>query len=956
MQYFRFHQLIHRFTQQILPRGVSGDAYNLADCILQQAVVGSGANQLILSYLRHSLCSHLISYAAVLKWISNYDQHHNHLLLALLEFVDSIIPAVTCSNRQEEVLMVDATNCLIRWLWQVYNRYVDEKLLEKLATVLEKICDNDFMLGILCLARVDNELPMREVATGLAANRNKSTEGPSLAIQRHFQTLVDLSAESLPMVKIERKSSPAITHILQPLLVVELLNNPSNDSRIVSQLLLVQNLKRFNRSQFYCEILRSCLLTLQNVSETPREPLWCAFTFIKMPQILKHLIARSSSEGSMDTDANPHLLHAIDLLLEESALLDILDFKCGLNTTEVLLKEFQKHGLVTDKHTEHYAAKREAISANVQKLDPANKTKSIVKFVIRADQPLAGILKTLTTDYNKVQEALLSMLFQVTHGNSLELILAVATVEGKLKTIVNRLIQSNECSKQVLGETGKPAATRAALFDVTFLYLVYIVQTYGADLVLEENGGDTFFETWVRQSMVDRCKFKSPMTIVRACDPAKVDELLMHLNGTTTSLKWHEIAENIPGMLYQVLLAWENGLASHEVKVILDNLKSKMGVYSVCAVSWLCSYLYAVNEEEHQKPLTMIQQLLADAEELKAPVENLKERLGLTNQIIRRMQQEFQSRNTAKGGKRVEGESAATVVSSNPLEECFNRAWEQIAENKWLSVDVAQQLQRLYESCGAFWLVQRLVHELEYCKYVTEIDQVTDIVFSIMHIAGDIEAMTIALVGELLPALMSSELSHPYTTAVARLCVYVLLSSVEKGQQESAASAQKKRGRAGEGEENSSMGEPIMKIRKMDSEFSEDGHGMMEVGGGKGGGAGASGSSTTLRDPLCATIKEMFKRFSQHVQSDEYSPRVNFIFEFITILVESRKCNAVPVLRLIPAGLLQNLLKIMPHSNIKAGLVLQLYDLSLVSGRQAALSDLCVLRRNFQINYESIRL
>lgn len=916
-------------------------------------MVGSGANQLILSYLRHSLCSHLISYAAVLKWISNYDnpENHNHLLLALLEFVDSIIPGVTCSNRQEETLMVDAVNSLIRWLWQVYIRSVDcgeDQLLNQLANVLHKICDNDFVLGVLCLARVDNPVPMREVTTGLATFRNNkpAAVGHSLTIQRHFQTLVEVNLESLPMVKIERKCSPAIAHILQPLLVVELLNNPSNDSRILSQLMLVQSLKRFQRPQFYCEILRSCLLTLQNVCGTQREPLYCAFTFIKMPQILKQLIAGTRREVGAETDVHAELLQAIDLLLEESSLLDVLDFKCGLNTIEWLLKEFQKHGLVTDKHTEHYAAKREGVSANVLKLDPVNQTMSTVKFVIRADQPLTGILKTLNTDYNKVQEALLSMLYQVTHGNSLEFILAVATVEGKLKAVVNRLIKSNECSKQVMGETGKPAATRAALFDVTFLYLVYIVQTFSAvDLVLEERG-DSFFEHWVRHSMVDRKRLKSPMTIVRACDPAKIDDLLMHLNnGTPTNLKWHEIAETIPGMLYQVLLAWENGLAAHEVKVILDNLKTKMGVYSVCAVSWLCCYLHAVNEEEHRKPLTMIQQLLAEPEDAVA-VENLKERLGLTNQIIHHMQGQFQARSVAVGKTQYPG---MAVVCSGPLEETFDNAWAQITEQKWLSVDVAQTLQRLYESCGAFWLVQRLVHELDKCKYVTEVDQVTDIVFSVMHV--DIEATTIALIADLLPVLMAADLAHPYTTAVARLCVYVILSAV--GQQEGGSGgSMKKRGRMGEGGEETN--EPNMKMRKLDGgEFPDDVCGML---GSEQSVGGAGGKVTTIKEPLQSTLKEMFKRFLHNIQSDEFSPRVNFIYEFVTILVESRKCDAVSVLRLIPAGLMQSLLKIMPIANIKSGLILQMYDLSMASGRQQALSDLCVLRRNMQINVDSISL
>lgn len=324
------------------------------------------------------------------------------------------------------------------------------------------------------------------------------------------------------------------------------------------------------------------------------------------------------------------------------------------------------------------------------------------------------------------------------HGNSLDLILSVAMVEGKLKTFVNRLIKCNECSKQVVGETGKPAATRAALFDVTFLYLVNIVQTYGAETVLEEHG-ESYFESWVRHAMVDRRKLKSPMTIVRACDQVKVDELLhVYLNGGTgpsTTMKWHEIAENIPGMLYQVLLAWENGLTSMEVKVILDSMRAKMGVYSVCAASWLSAYMYAINEDEHEKPLNMIQQLLAplsvgpDGAEDQDRSDNVKERLGLTNQIIRRMQTEFQSRTTAVRLKLPSNIFPTVLSSNNPLEESFNEAWKSISERKWLSVEAAQTLEGLYESCGAFWLVQRLVHELDKCKYATEIDQVSSLTF-----------------------------------------------------------------------------------------------------------------------------------------------------------------------------------------------------------------------------------
>lgn len=138
---------------------------------------------------------------------------------------------------------------------------------------------------------------------------------------------------------------------------------------------------------------------------------------------------------------------------------------------------------------------REQSASNVKLLkSTGGQNAGIPKVIIQAEPTLAGILKTLNTDKIQVsttsllsktviilmylQEPLLRMMYQVLTGKSFELILSVASVEGKLKTFVMRLIKFNECSKQATGELGK---TGAMLFDASFLMLCSIVQTYGSE-------------------------------------------------------------------------------------------------------------------------------------------------------------------------------------------------------------------------------------------------------------------------------------------------------------------------------------------------------------------------------------------------------------------------------------------------------------------------------------------
>lgn len=133
--------------------------------------------------------------------------------------------------------------------------------------------------------------------------------------------------------------------------------------------------------------------------------------------------------------------------------------------------------------------------------------------------------------------------------------------------------------------------------------------------MLDERG-NSFFEKWVRECMLERNKQKSPMNMVHLCDQTKVDELLVHLNSSegnlkNSSVKWQDICSNVPGLLYHVLLAWENEtISATEVKSNLDSLKMRLCSFSVCAASWLSSYMQVVQDEELLKPMNMVQQFL----------------------------------------------------------------------------------------------------------------------------------------------------------------------------------------------------------------------------------------------------------------------------------------------------------------------------------------------------------
>lgn len=111
-----------------------------------------------------------------------------------------------------------------------------------------------------------------------------------------------------------------------------------------------------------------------------------------------------------------------------------------------------------------------------------------------------------------------------------------------------------------------------------------------------------------------------------------------------------------------------------------------------------------------------------------------------------------------------------------------------------------------------------------------------------------------------------------------------------------------------------------------------------------------------IKESLQLCLQNLFKMFHQQViATDELSTKVYFIFQFLSLLVQCGNADRIKqILKLIPNGLLVNLLKIIPYEELTFGFILRLYDCSSY-GRISSISDLCLLK-NIQIRRNSIQL
>ena len=109
----------------IIPRGVSRDVFNLSKLVLEQVLIGPIPNQLMLSYLRHSLAAQTIGHGSLLDSIVSQSdaaklKSRPHCTTALLDLVKLTTNLVSKRSKPEECLTLNRYVCILTYLFLIF--------------------------------------------------------------------------------------------------------------------------------------------------------------------------------------------------------------------------------------------------------------------------------------------------------------------------------------------------------------------------------------------------------------------------------------------------------------------------------------------------------------------------------------------------------------------------------------------------------------------------------------------------------------------------------------------------------------------------------------------------------------------------------------------------------------------------------------------------------------------
>ncbi|XP_016020179.1 mediator of RNA polymerase II transcription subunit 24 isoform X2 [Rousettus aegyptiacus] len=959
--------------KKFFPKGATWDILNLAEALLEQAMIGPSPNPLILSYLKYAISSQMVSYSSVLTAISKFDDFSRDLCVqALLDIMDMFCDRLSCHGKAEECIglcraLLSALHWLLRCTAASAERLQEgleagtpatgEKQLAMCLQRLEKTLSSTKNRALLHIAKLEEAsswtaiehslLKLGEILANLSNPQLRSQAEKCGTLIRSIPTMLSVHSEQ------PHKTGFPTVHAL--VLLEGTMNLTGETQPLVEQLMMVKRMQHIPTPLFVLEIWKACLVGLIESPEGTEELKWTAFTFLKIPQVLVKLKKYSHGDKDFTEDVNC----AFEFLLKLTPLLDKADQRCNCDFTDFLLQECRKQGLLSEASVNNLMAKR-AVDREHAPQPKAGENANIQPnpgLILRAEPTVTNILKTMDADHSKSPEGLLGVLGHMLSGKSLDLLLAAAAATGKLKSFARKFINLNEFTTHGSEESTKAAPVRALLFDISFLMLCHVAQTYGSEVILSESstGAEVpFFETWIQTCMPEEGKILNPDHPCFRPDSTKVESLVALLNNSSemklVQMNWHEACLSISAAILEILNAWENGvLAFESIQKITDNIKGKVCSLAVCAVAWLVAHVRMLGLDEREKSLQMIRQLAGPLYS-ENTLQFYNERVVIMSSILEHMCADVLQQTATQIKFPSPGMDTMPywnlLPPKRPIKEVLTDIFAKVLEKGWVDSRSIHIFDTLLHMGGVYWFCNNLIKELLKETRKEHTLRAVELLYSIFCL--DMQQVTLVLLGHILPGLLTDSskwhsLMDPPGTALAKLAVWCALSSYSshKGQ---ASSRQKKRHR--EDIEDYISLFPLddmqpSKLMRLLSSNEEDANSPTD----RSMSSSLSASqlhTVNMRDPLNRVLANLFLLISSILGSRTAGPHTQFVQWFMEECVDClEQGSRGSILQFMPFTTVSELVKVSAMSSPKV--VLAITDLSLPLGRQVAAKAIAAL-------------
>lgn len=357
--------------------------------------------------------------------------------------------------------------------------------------------------------------------------------------------------------------------------------------------------------------------------------------------------------------------------------------------------------------------------------------------------------------------------------------------------------------------SAKSGPVRALLFDISFLMLCHVAQTYGSEVILSDSnpaGEVPFFETWMLTCMPEEGKILNPDHPCFRPDSTKVESLVALLNNSSemklVQMKWHEVCLSISAAILEILNAWENGvLAFESIQKITENIKGKVCSMAVCAVAWLVAHVRMLGLDEREKSLQMIRQLATPLYG-ENTLQFYNERVVIMSSILEHMCADVLQQTATQIKFPSTGMDTIPywnlLPPKKPIKEVLTSVFTKVLEKGWVDSRSIHIFDTLLHMGGVYWFCNNLVKELLKETRKEHTLRAVELLYAIFCL--DMQQLTLTLLGHILPNLLTDSskwhtLMDPPGKALAKLSVWCALSSYSSHNKGQASARQKKRHR-----------------------------------------------------------------------------------------------------------------------------------------------------------------